>query len=353
MHLATAEIEDLSITTAIEAGLKYVEAGSKGFTRVEGKTGFIYLDENGNRIIDEKTLVHIDSLKIPPAWQNVWICAYKNGHLQATGYDARGRKQYRYHPDWNKRRSEKKFDLLLHFGNQLPRLKRQIAKDLKARTFHKTKVCAIALDIMLETSIRVGNERYEKEYGSYGLTTLKSKHLKLNSSSAFFRFKGKKGVLHEIYIRKPQLVRILNKIQDLPGQRLLQYFDEDKNVQALHAEDLNEYLKRTVGEQITCKVVRTWTGCLHFIAQLALLDGSTSTQHCKQIIIEAIDCVAQKLGNTRTVCRNYYIHPELFNHYEQNKLCKLLKSISTANDPTTQIKHCEKALMRFLKSLAA
>lgn len=347
-------VDEAALATAKLAGLKYVEAGSsKGFHRQRNGLKFYYTDDDGKRVRDKEILDRIASLVLPPAWENVWISAIENSHLQATGYDVRGRKQYRYHPKWSKIRSEHKFDKLYEFGTRLPTLRKQINSDLQLRSLSKSKVCALALNIMMETSIRVGNAAYEKSNGSYGLTTLNTRHVKFTGGSIFFKFKGKKGVLQEIALKRPQLARMLNKIHDLPGQKLFQYYDDDKNLQQLTSDDLNEYIREHVNEQMSCKVVRTWSGCVHFLTSLAVTEQFESQAECKRNIVSAIDGVASKLGNTRTVCKNYYIHPELMNHYEQNKLCGLLQSINKTNDEEQQIAKTEKLLLKFLKSLAA
>lgn len=332
------------------ARIRYINTDAiAGISRHRSAKNFFYKDSNQKRITDPLILKRIAGLVLPPAWEQVWISPYANSHLQATGYDARGRKQYRYHPEWVKLRGESKFSLLLSFGEKLPDLRKQLSRDIKTKSLNRNKVCALATSVMIETSIRVGNLSYEKSNGSYGLTTLKRKHISFKGSGAFFKFKGKKGIIQEIGLKKPQLARLLNKINELPGQTLFQYYDETGILSQLRSEDLNDYIRNVMGEQMSCKVVRTWSGCIYFLTSLAAAEPFTSETECKRNIATAIDEVAQKLGNTRAVCKNYYIHPGLITYYQNNKLYLYLSALRPVEGEEEKLKKAEKALIRFLK----
>lgn len=250
--------------------LRYVRSDQKGYSRKKKGEGFIYLDTEGRTIRDPEIIRRIQGLVLPPAWTDVWICPFPNGHLQATGIDALGRKQYRYHARWSATRNEHKFDRLFAFGKKLPLLRKQIINDIRKKSLIREKVTAIALSIMNETFIRTGNTAYEKAYGSYGLTTLKNKHVTINGSQALFRFKGKKGVMHQIALKDASLARLLKNVKELPGQELFQYYDEEGTLHKLDSGDINDYLKEHMDEAFTCKDFRTWAGsvlALRFMMQ--------------------------------------------------------------------------------------
>jgi DNA topoisomerase-1 len=339
-----------AMATAKAVKLRYVRSGTAGYTRVKAKSGFNYIDQHGERITDEDTLQRIKGLVIPPAWEDVWICPYTNGHLQATGIDAMGRRQYRYHSKWAKVRNETKYDRLVHFGEKLPQLRRHIDNALKKKTLDKEKVIAIALSVMQETLIRVGNAAYEKLYGSYGLTTLRDQHVKISGGTAFFKFKGKKGVMHQITLRHRQLARLLQKVRDIPGQELFQYY-EGKEHKSLDSGDINECLKEWTGEEFTCKDFRTWSGTLHALNLLTDLTPYTSQHECKQNLVDIIDSVACKLGNTRAVCKKYYILPRLVEAYEQCKLDPYLDAVRVGRNKAVKggLHNDERVLLKFMK----
>lgn len=328
-------------TMAQAVRLRYVSPARPGFTRIRNGKSFSYLDAAGKPVTDEETLDRIQKLVLPPAWENVWICQYPNGHLQATGTDALGRRQYRYHTRWTAMRNETKYNRLLRFGKVLPRIRAQIKKDLRRKQLDKPRVCAIALRIMEETLMRVGNAEYEKKYHSYGLTTLHNRHVKINGNELFFRFKGKKGVEQKISLRHASLARLLKKVRDIPGQELFQYY-ENGEVKSLDSGELNEYLKNITGEEFTCKDLRTWAGTLEALHLLAGCGPFESQAACKRQIVEVTDSVAKKLGNTRAVCKKYYVHPCLFSLYEEEKLGKYLQKDVD-----------EKLLLRILKDQSA
>jgi DNA topoisomerase-1 len=331
--------------------LRYVYSGTKGYSRQKKRDHFIYFDAEGKRIKDRETIVRIQSLVLPPAWTDVWICPYANGHLQATGYDARGRKQYRYHNKWSKLRNENKFDRIYAFGKKLPLLRKQIIKDIQKKTLTLEKVCAIALSIMNKTYLRAGNTAYEKEYGSFGLTTLKNRHVNINGTKAFFKFKGKKGVMQQVALKDASLVRLLKNVKELPGQELFQYYDEQGEIRKLDSGDINNYLKEHMDEEFTCKDFRTWAGSIAALQIMSRTEDFDFNTDGKQNIVSIVDGVAAKLGNTRTICRKYYIHPALLQSYEERKLQQVLSKIKKNNDPKVLNAEIEKALLFFLKSL--
>lgn len=311
-----------------ESGLRYSSSKEQGYSRKAKGDSFIYLDKQDRPVTNKQILSRIHALVLPPAWQQVWICASPNGHLQATGLDLNDRKQYKYHPKWIALRSEKKFADLFTFGKKLPLLKKRVSQDLRKRKLSRDKVCALAIAIMDKTSFRTGNRYYEKNYGSYGLTTLRNKHIQeISSHKTFFKFVGKKGVVHQRYLYEKSLVRTLSKVKDLPGQVLFQYYDEEGNVKPLDSGTINAYLKETMCAEVSCKTFRTWNGCLLALAYMTTLplpDGATER---KKNLIQIIDHVAHELGNTRTVTRNYYIHPKILSAYENEELDKWLITV--------------------------
>ncbi|PRD48659.1 DNA topoisomerase IB [Sphingobacterium haloxyli] len=331
-----------------EHGLRYSSPQEKGYSRKATGDSFIYLDKQGLPITNEQALSRIHSLVLPPAWREVWICASPNGHLQATGFDLNNRKQYKYHPKWTSLRSEKKFADLLTFGTKLPLLRKRVSQDLRKKTLSRDKVCALAIAIIDKTSFRAGNRYYEKNYGSYGLTTLRNKHIKqMSSNKIFFKFVGKKGVVQQCYLREKALVRALAKVKELPGQVLFQYYDEEGNVRPLDSGTINAYLKEAMLSEVSCKTFRTWNGCLLALSYMATLSLPNNTAERKKNIVNIVDYVAHELGNTRTVTRNYYIHPEILSAYESTMLDRWIRTVQSKqklNDKMIQNK-----LMKLLR----
>lgn len=325
--------------------LRYVNATQKGYQRVRKGNTFYYLDTEGKIIRNKEHLQRIQDLVLPPAWTDVWICPYPNGHLQATGIDARGRRQYRYHARWSMLRNEHKFDHIYAFGRKLPLLRKQIGKDLRRRTMNREKVIAIALAVMNETYIRAGNTAYEKTNGSYGLTTLKNRHVTINGSQAFFRFKGKKGVMQQIALKNAALTRLLKNVKELPGQELFQYYDEEGELRKLDSGDINSYLREVMSDEFSCKDFRTWAGCT---IALQLMAGNQEREDARNLVA-IIDGVAARLGNTRAICRKYYIHPQLLQAYEEETLDDLLLQLRKAASNELRNTAAEKALLAFLK----
>jgi DNA topoisomerase-1 len=282
-----------------------------------------YLDVRGRKIRDATTLSRIRALAVPPAWRDVWICTDAQGHLQATGRDARGRKQYRYHPDWRSVRDETKFHRMLAFGNALPQIRERVQRDLALPGLTRSKVLATVVQLMEKTLIRVGNEEYARANRSHGLTTLRDGHVRLAGSSVKFRFKGKSGILHEITVNDRRLASIVRRCRDLPGQDLFQYVDDDGVTRDVRSNDVNDYLREITGEPFTSKDFRTWAATV--LAAEALRDcGPCRTKRAAQReIVRAIDRVAGRLRNTRSVCRKSYVHPAVLAAFEGGRLARL------------------------------
>src|SRR5688572_9183188 len=291
------------------ANLIYVTGKGSGLTRKKNGKAFIYL--SGGKILKDKNqLERIKKLAIPPSWTEVWICPSANGHIQATGYDLRKRKQYRYHPKWSSFRHETKFHHLLEFGKRLPRLRRRISKDINSRKLTREKVLAAAIDLMEKTYIRIGNETYEKENGSYGLTTLKDRHVSVKHDKLSVTFTGKKGIEHNIGITNKKLARIVKECRDIPGKTLFQYFDGENNRKAIDSAMLNSYIKEAAGPEYTAKDIRTWAGSVQAIRYL-LTGNSESQDNGTKTASAMLDWVSEKLGNSRNICKKYYVHPSL------------------------------------------
>lgn len=310
-----------SVKSAKAANLVYVSDTQPGIVRIREKDGFIY--RYNNRLVRSKTsLERIRKLVIPPAWENVWICTEENGHIQVTGTDLKNRKQYRYHPMWNALRNQTKFFHMWEFGHQLSKIRSQVNKDLTLPGIPQEKVLATVVSLMESTNIRIGNNAYEKLYGSFGLSTLKDKHVKIDGAAMKFIFTGKKGVGHEITIRNKRLAKIVQQCRDIPGKELFQYFDENKQRKSIDSGMVNNYLKNICGAGFTAKDFRTWNGTIHALRCLKDLDCDGSESTAKKNIVAALDEVSQQLGNTRTVCRKYYVHPIILSLYESQKLSK-------------------------------
>jgi len=338
-----------------QAHLRYINRYAHGIKRQTKGKGFIYKDQKGEEVKDEKTLQRIQALVLPPAWTDVWICPYANGHLQATGIDAAGRKQYRYHNRWLNLRNLNKFDSLVEFGKSIPKLRRQLRIDLKRRSMDKTKACAIAISIIDHVFMRVGNSAYEEKYGSYGLTTLKSNHLRIKGPDCFFRFKGKKGVQQNLSLHSKELVRLLKKIKEIPGQALFQYYNDTGEILHLESGDVNEYLKIHMGQDFTCKDFRTWAGTvLAFNLMFEALheENLRPTQHAlHQKTNSILDQVAAALGNTRAVTKKYYVHPSLLQSFESAGFETAVTTIRQCN-LKSNYKTGERELLRFMGKLA-
>ena len=304
-----------SLEAAEDAGLRYVSDDQPGCSRKRKGEDFEYFDQKGKPIRDEQRLLRIKRLAIPPAWSDVWICPSPNGHIQATGRDARGRKQYRYHERWREIRDENKYDRLVNFGKALPKIRRRLKKDLALSGLPREKVLATIVQLLERSLIRVGNEEYARENKSFGLTTLQDRHVDVKGSRLRFRFRGKSGRLHEVDVTDRRIARIISKLQDLPGQSLFQYVDDEGGVHEITSQDVNEYLREITGEDFTAKDFRTWAGTVLATIALSATGAFETKKQAKANLKQAIGAVAKILGNTPAVCRQCYIHPAVLEAY--------------------------------------
>jgi DNA topoisomerase I len=314
----------LPAQSARAAGLRYVTDADAGIRRRRAGDGFRYTRPDGRPIGDRATLARIRSLAIPPAWTDVWICASDDGHLQATGRDARGRKQYRYHPGWREVRDDAKYGRLIAFGLALPRLRRRISRDLARPGLPREKVLATVVRLLSITFIRVGNEEYARENDSFGLTTLRERQVRVTGSQLRFRFRGKSGVQHEVELTDPHVAAIVRRMQDLPGEELFQYVDEDGATHAVGSSDVNTYLKEIAGEEFTSKDFRTWAGTLLCARMLRALDAPPTETAGRREVGRAVEAVARELRNTRAVCRKCYIHPGVIEAYMGGRIARAM-----------------------------
>src|SRR5665213_2699815 len=335
--------------TALAVDLLYVTDNDSGIERRKKGGKFIYLFNN-KEIKDDEELLRIKHLVIPPAWGKVWICANKNGHLQATGVDTRNRKQYKYHPTWIAIRNNTKFFRMLDFGKTLPSIRKRLKKDLSATELNVNKVLALVVSLMENTNIRIGNHFYEKEYGSFGLTNLKDKHVKINGNNVNFNFKGKKGVMHAISFKNKKLAKLIKQCRDIPGKELFQYFDKDGNHHSIDSGMVNNYIHEISEETFTAKDFRTWSGTV--LAFMALKESGCceSEAETKRTIIAALDKVSSLLGNTRTVCKNYYVHPQIITLYQNKSLEKYFNVEVEQSKIGEGLLPDEKAVMKILET---
>jgi DNA topoisomerase I len=312
------------IESAEAVGLRYVSDETPGFGRQRVEDGFQYVDTKGDLISDEDVIHRIEALRIPPAWEEVWICPLPNGHLQATGRDAKGRKQYRYHEQWRQLRDQTKFTRMIAFSEALPKIRERIEHDLKLPGLPKEKVLATVLRLMELTRIRVGNEEYAKTNKSFGLTTMRDRHVDISGSTIHFKFRGKSGVEHDIEIHDRRLARIVKNCRDIPGQELFQYIDENGQRQSIDSGNVNDYLREITGEDFTAKDFRTWGGTVLATLELHEAGVGESKTAIKKAIVQAIKTVAQHLGNRPATCRKYYVHPAVLSAYETGSLSEVM-----------------------------
>lgn len=337
--------------TAKAAGLRYIADSTPGYKRKKIGDSFSYYDADDKPVKDKELIHRFNKLVIPPAYTNVWISPHENGHLQFTGIDAAGRKQYRYHPEWNKLRNQSKYYHLRLFSEYLPDIRKQVDKDLARKNLDHDKVVALVIRIMELTSIRVGNESYKKLYGSYGLTTLMDKHVKIEGSAISFEFKGKKGVYQKIALHSKKLARLIKQCRDIPGKELFQYYDEEGNRCSVGSEDVNRYLKDITGEDFTAKDFRTWAGSVSALYAIKEAGEFETISECKKKIVSVLDEVAINLGNTRTVCKKYYVHPTVIKSYEAGTIFKYIAKLDKDQDVNTaELNMAEKALMEILEN---
>jgi DNA topoisomerase-1 len=300
---------------ATRAGLRYVTDGLAGITRKRSGTGWAYYTPEGQRVADAATRKRLNSLAIPPAWTEVWICPDAGGHIQATARDARGRKQYRYHPSYREARDQSKFRRMLEFSEALPLLRERVERDLRGDDLGRAQLLATVVRLLDRTLIRVGNDEYARENRSFGLTTLRRRHVSVSGDSLRFAFRGKSGVEHSIAVSEPRLARIIQRCQDLPGQEMFQYLDAGGRRQAVTSDDVNAYLREASGRDVTAKDFRTWGGTMLAAVELRAMGSAASRREADRNVVRAIDSVAERLGNTRAVCRKYYVHPALLHAY--------------------------------------
>lgn len=337
--------------TAKAANLIYVTDKEPGIERRKKGKEFEYFFKN-EKIKNDEDLLRIRHLVIPPAWQKVWICKQEDGHLQATGYDLKNRKQYRYHPNWNALRNETKYYRLHDFGKALPDIRLQLEKDLSLPKLTERKVLAAVISLMERTNIRIGNAFYEKEYGSFGLTTLKDRHVKFKGASVNFTFKGKKGVAHNITMRSKRLARIVKKCRDIPGKELFQFYDAEGKHRSIDSGLVNKYIREISNADFTAKDFRTWSGTIQAFLALKSIGCCETVTETKRKIVEALDIVSEHLGNTRTVCKKYYVHPLILSLYESKKLDHYVSQLDKIekDDDKAGLSPEEKMVMKILEA---
>lgn len=330
--------------------LAYVQDNQPGITRVKHGKAYHYFFGK-KQLVNQKTLERIKQLVIPPAWENVWICTLDNGHLQATGIDSQKRKQYRYHPHWNLLRNHTKFYRLYDFGQTLPAIRKQLIKDLSLSGLPAEKVLAAVVCLMDQTGMRIGNDMYEKLYGSFGLTTLKNRHVTITGSQMEFIFKGKKGVAQDVSIKDRRLAKIVKQCSEIPGKELFQYYAEDGSHKKIDSGMVNTYLKSLTGKDFTAKDFRTWSGTVQALNVFEAIGLAQTAADTKRNIVAVLDAVAKHLGNTRTVCKKYYVHPMIIQLYEEGGLQAHLESLKRCNtaEKDGALNNIEKLLLVILE----
>lgn len=336
--------------TAKAVGLRYVSDSTPGYTRQKKGDKWVYLGADGKPVKDKELITRFNKLVIPPAYTNVWISPHENSHLQFTGTDAAGRKQYRYHAEWNKIRNQSKYHRLQTFAAHLPTIRAQVDKDLSRPNLDHDKVVALVVRLMELTSIRVGNESYKKLYGSFGLTTLQDKHVQFEGTQMKFEFKGKKGVFHKITLQSRKLARLVKQCRDIPGKELFQFYNNEGTRCTIGSGDVNTYLKNITGEDFTAKDFRTWAGSVSALYAFKEAGEFETVTECRKKIINVLDEVALNLGNTRTVCKKYYVHPTVIKSYEEGTLFNYIKELDEDKDvKAVELNRAEKALLHLLE----
>ncbi|WP_437591414.1 DNA topoisomerase IB [Sorangium sp. So ce1000] len=341
----TGQLTPSPVESAESAGLRYVNDGEPGISRRRAGKGFRYADAEGRPVKDEAALARIRRLAIPPAWTEVWICRSERGHIQATGRDARGRKQYRYHPRWREVRDETKYDRMLAFGAALPAIRAATERDLALPGLPREKVLATVVRLLDETSIRIGNDEYARDNDSYGLTTLHDEHVEIEGSRIKFHFRGKGGKEHALTVRDQRLARVVKRCQDVPGHELFQYIDGEGRRQRIHSDDVNEYLRSIAGQDFTAKDFRTWTGTVLCASFFCEMEVASSIRQVKQRVAQVIDRVSARLGNTRAVCQRCYVHPAVIRAYTEGALQLLIEAEESVADGALAALRPEEARM--------
>ena len=344
-----------AMNAAQEAGLNYVSDDQPGYARKGNGEGFDYFDVEGKPIRDEERLLRLKRLAIPPAWTEIWICSAPNGHIQATGRDARRRKQYLYHQRWREVRDENKYDRMINFGKALPKIRRRVARDLKLPGLPQNKVLATVVQLLERTFIRIGNEEYARENKSFGLTTMKDRHVEVKGAKLRFRFRGKSRREHEVDVADRHIAKIVSKLQDLPGQDLFQYVDDDGQVRNISSQDVNEYLREITGEDFSAKDFRTLAGTVLTAIALNAQEKFETKKQAKANIRTAIVAAAQILGNTPAICRKCYVHPAVFENYLDQGSIDGLKQMTedVLETENADLRSSEKAVLKFLQARLA
>jgi DNA topoisomerase-1 len=350
-----AKIVAEAMDAAEGAGLRYVSDDCPGYTRKSKGDDVDWLDAEGKLIRDEQRLLRIKRLAIPPAWTEVWVSPSANGHIQATGRDARRRKQYLYHERWREVRDENKYDRIISFGKALPKIRRRIARDLKLAGLPRNKVLATVVQLLERTFIRIGNEEYARENKSFGLTTMKDRHVEVKGAKLRFRFRGKSGREHEVDVTDRHIATIISKLQDLPGQDLFQYVDDNGEIRDVTSQDVNEYLREITGEDFSAKDFRTWAGTVLAAIALNAQEKFETQKQAKSSINTAIRAVAKILGNTPAICRKCYVHPAVLETYLDQKSIDGLKAMTedALEGEDLDLRSSEAAVLKFLKSRLA
>ena len=322
-----------------------------GYTRRKQGRYWAYFDENGDRVTDRDTIDRLNAIALPPAYENAWFCKDDNGHLQATGVDARGRKQYRYHPKWRVIRDETKFDRMIGFAQALPQIRQETDRDIRRQGMPRQKVLATVVRLLEKTLIRVGNDEYAKQNRSYGLTTLRDGHVDVKGSKVRFTFRGKSGISHTIDLDDRRLARIVRACRDIPGYDLFQYLDDNGKRQVVGSADVNSYLKEISGEDYTSKDFRTWAGTVHAADVLRACGPCASRTEARRNIVKAVESVAKRLGNTRAVSKKCYIHPTIFDAYVDGLMTKMRVVKRNGRSPHA-LSECESAVLALLQKTA-
>jgi DNA topoisomerase-1 len=343
------------VASAQVAGLRYVSDDQPGIRRQRHGRGFRYRSAEGHPIRDPEALRRFKALAIPPAWTDVWICPRPDGHIQATGRDAKGRKQYRYHPRWRVVRDATKYDRLIAFGEALPRLRARVKQDMARPDLAREKVLATVVRLLETTLIRIGNPAYARNNHSFGLTTMRDRHVKISGATLQFQFRGKGGKYHTVSLHNRRLARIVKRCQDIPGYELFQYLDETGQRQTIDSADVNAYLRDITGQDFTAKDMRTWAGTVSAACTLWQLDTFASQTQAKNNVAQAMDTVAKHLGNTRAICRKCYVHPTVIDAYFDKSLFAVRppQPQQTASAAPTELHPEEAVVLAFLKQRCA
>jgi DNA topoisomerase-1 len=353
--IADPKIVTDAVEVAEEAGLRYVSDDQPGYTRKATGDDFEYFDTEGKPIRDEQRLLRIKRLAIPPAYTDVWICPSANGHIQAMGRDTRGRKQYRYHERWRAARDENKYDRMVLFGEALPKIRKRVEADFALPGLQQNKVLATVVQLLQRTFIRVGNEEYARDNKSFGLTTMKGRHVDVTGSKLRFRFQGKSGIKHDVDIQDRRIAKIVAKVQDLPGQNLFQYLDDDGEARDITSQDVNDYLREITGEDFTAKDIRTWAGTVLAAIALNAAGAFETKKQAKANIKNAIGAVAKILGNTPAICQKCYIDPVVLESYLDGDIIEGLKRKpdEALESEAVDLRASEVAILKFLQAKLA